>query len=75
MNDITPSSSAVRGLRTGTTWRHVRGRYSAAVSWMANAPATWMGIPTWARWFRRVAAVRGRGDLALIPPARRTGHD
>ena len=74
MKDETTAPPGIRRLHT-TAWRQVRAHYADTIRWIAEAPASWMGIPTWAKWFRRVSAVRGRHDLSVIPPAREHGHE
>lgn len=74
MNHETATSPARRRLPR-TAWTRIRARHADTVRWMADAPAAWMGIPTWARWFRRVSALRGRHDLSAIPPARESRRD
>lgn len=54
------------------SWRWIRERYDGAARAMAEAPAAWMGIPNWARWFRRIDAVRRRDRSLASGRAPRT---
>ena len=68
-DSMTEETAAARDLSATERGRQfVEAKRDALANLVAAAPGAWMGIPGWAKWFRRAYQVLGRD---LSEPARR----